>query len=132
MSPRRLIDIEVLKQGEALLKEYRRIQRNDPFGADQAQQAWMDWAALYAGDIMNGLKGFAALEEILDHTWITNLTWWGTPGAWGLETDVDQVGESEGEWNGTELYEVLCAAAADFAAADEFDAGDTPASSDAP
>lgn len=139
-NPRRLISIETLKQGESLWKQAHEDQAFANYlmraatesatikhwqdKADASARAWADWALLYAGDIMIALKAFAALEEILDHTWITELVWWNTPGAWGswgLKTDTDQVGEGEGEWEGTELHEVLCAAAADFAGADEFD-----------
>lgn len=121
-SPKRLIDIEVLKQGAALLERFREAQkRYDMRGADAAQTAWGIWAADYAGDIMEALTAYAALESILDHTHITELIWWTDPGVWGLRTDTDQTGEEEGNWTDPTLTGVLRAAAADFAAADEAD-----------
>lgn len=121
-SPRRLLDVEVLKQGAALLQQFRDAQkRHDMRGADAAQTAWGIWAADYAGDIMEALTAFAALEEILYHTHITEIIWWSDPGTWGLKTDADQTGEEEGEWQDADLATVLREAAAGFVAADEFD-----------
>lgn len=117
-----MIDVDVLKQGAALLEQFRAAQkRHDMRGADVAQAAWGIWAADYAGDIMEALTAYAALEEILDHTHITELIWWTDPGVWGLLTDTDQTGEDEGNWTDPTLTGVLCAAAADFAAADELE-----------
>lgn len=126
MGDRRLIDVDVLKQGVVLLDECRRLSKrngtwDDAMKADEARRMWADWAALYAGDIMEALTAYAALEEILDHTHITELIWWTDPGVWGLRTDTDQTGEEEGNWTDPTLTGVLCAAAADFAAADELE-----------
>lgn len=134
-NPRRLIAIEALKQGAALLEDYQeavRLFRPSPAGVEHpavhnAKYLWLEWAALHAGPIMEALTAFAALEEILDHTHITELIWWGDPGTWGLETDADQTGEVEGQWMGPDLATVLRVAAADFAAADEADEADDDA-----
>lgn len=126
MVDRRLIDIDVLKQGAALLEKFRAAQKrngtwDDAMKADEARRMWADWAALYAGDIMEALTAYAALEEILDHTHITELIWWTDPGVWGLRTDTDQTGEDEGNWTDPTLTGVLRAAAADFDEADELE-----------
>lgn len=138
MGNRRLIDVETLKQGAALLEEHRAAERGfseirrNPFATsgefaravnttNTAREAWLNWAAMHAGPIMDALTAYAALEEILDHTHITELIWWTDPGVWGLRTDADQTGEDEGNWTDPTLTGVLRAAAADFAAADELE-----------
>ncbi len=117
-NPKRLIDVETLKQGAALLEK----KVGAPVQEEWANRLeWQRWANRHAIEIMEALTAFAALEAILDHTHITELIWWGDPGVWGLRTDTDQTGEGEGNWTDPTLTGVLRAAAADFAWADELE-----------
>lgn len=115
---RRLIDVDVLKQGAALLEKKDGASVQDEWAN---RMEWQRWANRNATAIMEALTAYAALEEILDHTHITELIWWTDPGVWGLRTDTDQTGEEEGNWTDPTLTGVLRAAAADFAAADELE-----------
>lgn len=135
-NPQRLIHAEMLKSGAAFFEKMNAANakckaskvRFDEKGlpvidgldeAVEASELFGQWAVNYADWIMEALTAFAALEEILDRTHITELIWWGDPGVWGLRTDADRTGEEEGNWTDPTLAGVLCAAADDLAALDK-------------
>lgn len=127
MTPRRLIDVKTLMEGSSMRDEYlttiRRVSRRelDSCLITKTQKRWAEWATLNADWIMEALTAYAALEEIVDRTWVTELVWMGDPGRWELRTDTDQTGEEEGHWVGEDLHTVLRAAASDITAADEME-----------